>query len=68
MTKSGHVMLSGEGGEQFARKVGLEVVTPEYFKTERRWNQLMKILEDDPNSSVLSEDKTDQAATTHDDR
>lgn len=62
MTQSDHVMLSGDGAEQFARKAGLEIVAPEYFKTERRWNQLMKVLAEDPDSSVLSEDETDQAA------
>ncbi|WIO73410.1 isoaspartyl peptidase/L-asparaginase [Porticoccaceae bacterium LTM1] len=66
MTQSDHVMLSGEGAEQFARYVGLEIVDPEYFKTERRWNQLMKVLAEDPDGSVLSEDETDKAAAYDD--
>ena len=62
MTQSDHVMLSGRGAEQFAEGVGLEIVDPGYFKTERRWNQLLKILEEDSDSSVLSEDPSDKAA------
>ena len=62
MTRSNHVMLSGDGAEQFAHSVGLEIVDPGYFKTERRWNQLLKILEQDPDGSALSEDKSDKAA------
>ena len=40
MEKSEHVMLSGKGAEQFAAEQGLEIVDPEYFYTERRWNSL----------------------------
>lgn len=40
MESSPHVMLSGEGAETFAAEQGLEVVDPEYFYTERRWQQL----------------------------
>ncbi len=29
-----HVLLMGEGADRFAEKVGLEIVSPEYFKTE----------------------------------
>jgi len=45
MEKSDHVMLSGAGAEVFAKEQGLESVDPGYFKTERRWNSLQKILE-----------------------
>lgn len=40
MESSPHVMLSGEGAEIFAAGQGLEIVDPEYFYTERRWQQL----------------------------
>ena len=40
MEKSSHVMLSGEGAEQFAKDQGLEIVDPSYFKVERRLKQL----------------------------
>jgi beta-aspartyl-peptidase (threonine type) len=42
MKKSPHVMLTGEGAEAFAKEQGLEMVSPEYFYTERRWQQLQR--------------------------
>ncbi len=42
MEKSEHVFLTGKGAEEFSKKMGLEVVDPEYFYTERRWNSLQK--------------------------
>lgn len=44
MEKSPHVMLTGKGAELFATGVGLEVVDPEYFRTERRWKALQDAL------------------------
>jgi beta-aspartyl-peptidase (threonine type) len=35
-----HVMLAGRGAEAFAREVGLPAESPEYFFTQRRWNDL----------------------------
>ncbi len=43
MTKSPHVMLSGKGAEEFAEQNGLEIVSPDYFYTEERYRQLLKI-------------------------
>jgi beta-aspartyl-peptidase (threonine type) len=40
MTNSPHVMLAGAGASQFAKEQGLEIVLPEYFFTERRFNDL----------------------------
>lgn len=45
MEQTPHVMLSGEGADRFAREAGLETVDPEYFRTERRWEALQKLLE-----------------------
>ena len=42
MEESVHVMLSGEGAEQFAKQQGLEQVDNSYFNTERRYQQLLK--------------------------
>jgi L-asparaginase / beta-aspartyl-peptidase len=42
MEKTKHVMLIGEGAEDFARSVGIELVDPSYFRTERRWQQLQE--------------------------
>ncbi|MEN8122908.1 MAG: isoaspartyl peptidase/L-asparaginase [Bacteroidota bacterium] len=45
MTKSNHVMLSGEGASQFAKEQGLEIVDPKYFYTEKRWKSLQEVIE-----------------------
>ncbi|MDX1584219.1 MAG: isoaspartyl peptidase/L-asparaginase, partial [Thermoanaerobaculia bacterium] len=47
MEKSPHVMMAGEGANLFATSVGLEVVDPSYFWTERRWEALQKRLMED---------------------
>ncbi len=60
MSHSGHVMLSGEGAELFAKKQGIELVESDYFYTDRRWQQLEKILKQDPDAFKLSEDKDDK--------
>jgi len=44
MEKSEHVMMVGRGAELFATKMGLEVVDPSYFWTERRWKSLQQEL------------------------
>lgn len=45
MEKSPHVMMVGKGAELFATKMGLEIVDPSYFWTEKRWKQLQIELE-----------------------
>jgi beta-aspartyl-peptidase (threonine type) len=42
MEQSEHVMLSGKGAEEFAEMMGLEIVDPSYFYTERRWEALQR--------------------------
>ncbi len=42
MEKSQHVMLSGKGAERFAESQGLEIVAPDYFYTQERWNDYLK--------------------------
>ena len=43
MENSPHVMLSGNGADEFARKQGLDIVNPDYFITERRKKNLEKM-------------------------
>jgi L-asparaginase / beta-aspartyl-peptidase len=45
MQASPHVMLIGEGAEEFAKSQGIELVDPGYFFTEYRWQQLQRALE-----------------------
>jgi len=61
LEKSDHVLLTSKGAEQFAKEQGLELVDPLYFKTERRWNALQRILkaekEEKKDLQELSENK-----------
>ena len=43
MEKSPHVMLAGNGAEDFARELRLEIVDDEYFSTEQRWQALERV-------------------------
>jgi len=52
MTNSDHVMLTGAGASQFASEQGLEIVPPEYFKTESRYKELLEILKREKNGTV----------------
>lgn len=45
MEQSAHVLLTGQGAEQFAREKGLEMVDPKWFYTQDCWNALQKALE-----------------------
>ena len=49
MEKSKHVMLSGDGADKFAAKIGLDTVSPDYFYTDKRWEQLQRIQEKEKN-------------------
>jgi len=42
MEKSPHVMLAGEGADQFSRVKGLPQVDPKWFRTEERWKQYLE--------------------------
>lgn len=44
MVHSPHVLLVGSGAEEFAKSQGVELVDAKYFRTERRWQQLQKVL------------------------
>ena len=44
MDQSPHVMLVGEGAEEFARAQGVELVSNEYFRTPVRQQQLQRLL------------------------
>lgn len=43
MEKTKHVMLSGRGAEKFAAEQGIELVSPDYFFTQSRWDAYMKV-------------------------
>ena len=51
MEKSPHVMMVGRGAELFATRMGLEIVDPSYFWTERRWKALQRELQKEQQQS-----------------
>ena len=53
MEKSQHVMMVGKGAELFATKMGLEIVDPSYFWTERRWKSLQNELQKEVTSKPI---------------
>ncbi len=44
MINSEHVLLSGRGASEFAKKQGLEIVPPSYFYTKSRYESLQRLL------------------------
>ena len=73
MTNSEHVMLMGDGAEQFARQQGFEMMDPAYFHTDFRWQQLQRIkarekgddtAHQQPAAPVSKEDQDDQWFST----
>ncbi len=46
MERTEHVLLAGEGANQFAEQIGVETKPDEYFFTEHRWLQLQGALAD----------------------
>ena len=55
-TDSQHVMMTGDGAEEFAQQHQIELVDPKYFYTERRWKSLQKALGVDAEHTRLSLD------------
>jgi beta-aspartyl-peptidase (threonine type) len=43
MEKSPHVMMIGDGAEQFAKEQKIALVDEKYFWTQRRWDELQQI-------------------------
>lgn len=52
MDNGRYVMLSGSGAEQFAATAGIEIVDPSYFRTEERWQELQKAIDEDHYGTV----------------
>ncbi|MBN6150619.1 isoaspartyl peptidase/L-asparaginase [Xanthomonas sp. AmX2] len=47
MERSEHVMMVGDGAEAFARRHGVTLVDPSYFRTDKRWKQLQRALQEE---------------------
>lgn len=65
LTDSEHVMLMGEGAEEFARQQGFEMMDPAYFHTDFRWQQLQRIKANETaQEETTQEDRQDQWFST----
>ncbi|RMF16263.1 MAG: isoaspartyl peptidase/L-asparaginase [Alphaproteobacteria bacterium] len=53
---SPHVLLAGQGAEEFARNHGIELVPATWFWTERRFRQLLKVQEKGEHALLLDHD------------
>jgi len=53
MEKSKHVLLTGAGAEAFAKENNIEIVDPSYFFTERRWNDFLKVKQEEDSIQAL---------------
>ena len=53
MENSAHVMLVGNGADEFAKLNSLEIVDQSYFKVEERWQQILKLKAETENKSEL---------------
>ena len=54
MEHSPHVMMVGEGAESFAQTQGVELVPESYFRTEERWQDLQRALEEEKKKAAPS--------------
>jgi len=52
MERTPHVLLTGEGAEEFALEQGVQLVPGSYFYTERRWKQLEEARREDKLASA----------------
>ena len=50
MDKTPHVLLIGEGAEEFARSQGMTLMPASYFYTQHRWDELQKALKEEKTS------------------
>ena len=63
MTESPHVMLSGEGAEEFARGHDIAFEDPEYFDTEFRRQQWENVRKQNPEGAAVSESSDEWKST-----
>lgn len=52
MEKTEHVMLVGKGAEKFAKEIGIELVDPSYFYSEKNLKRVRKSKEDEKLGTV----------------
>lgn len=65
MEQSDHVLLTGKGAETFAAAKGLDTVSPDYFRTEARWQALQQVLKQDSLQTKLDHDTPPQSGNVN---
>jgi len=55
MERTPHVLLAGEGAEEFALEQGMTLVPGSYFYTERRWKQLEEAQKSERTAAAVSD-------------
>jgi beta-aspartyl-peptidase (threonine type) len=65
MERSPHVMMVGEGAEEFAKQQGVQLVPQSYFFTERRWREYLKEKEQEKNQTKAPKNRTQGGMRAH---
>lgn len=68
MEKSPHVLLSGEGADDFAARNGLETVTQDYYWTQARWDALLAAKKEAAGSGASAAGARSSAAAVADEQ
>jgi L-asparaginase / beta-aspartyl-peptidase len=53
MDKSEHVMMVGDGADAFGKSIGIEQADAAWFRTEKRWQQLQRRLQQEQQQAAL---------------
>lgn len=57
MEKSPHVMMIGNGAEQFAKEMNIELVEEKYFWTQNRWDSLQRIIKQEKEKAESAKER-----------
>jgi beta-aspartyl-peptidase (threonine type) len=53
MEQSEHVMMVGAGADAFGKSIGIEQADPSWFRTEKRWQQLQRRLQEEKQQAAV---------------
>ncbi|MEP7077317.1 MAG: isoaspartyl peptidase/L-asparaginase [Acidobacteriota bacterium] len=65
MERSPHVMMVGEGAEQFAKEQKVELVDEKYFFTQERWDAFQQVLKEEKEKEKTPEKKPGQVSVNY---
>jgi beta-aspartyl-peptidase (threonine type) len=69
MERTEHILLGGDGADEFAREMGVELEPDEYFFTGHRYKQLQEAMESDRvqlDHSIKEPDLIERSTNSHD--